>query len=206
MILSHPTALVNICADFFRYVSYYSETNTYTGGTGIDTYQLVWSPSWGASDVTDFAAGAGGDVIDISNIGLSGSVYASNPFLHGYMQVVDDGFGNTLLQIDYDSAGGAYGFQTALKLDDKAIKQLTTDARAILQNVLPSLESSASWDGQALEAVVREFSEQSGTKLGNVAQPIRVALTGRTVSPPVFTVLEVLGRQEALSRLKACLN
>ena len=96
--------------------------------------------------------------------------------------------------------------ETPLKLDDKATKQLTTDARAILQNVLRSLESSASWDGQTLEAVVREFSEQSGTKLGNVAQPLRVALTGRTVSPPVFTVLEVLGRDEALARLKACLK
>ena len=92
-----------------------------------------------------------------------------------------------------------------LKLDDKASKQLTTEARAVLQNLLPRLEASSSWNAEALEAVVREFSEATATKLGNVAQPLRVALTGRTVSPPVFTVLEVLGREEAVIRIKNCL-
>jgi glutamyl-tRNA synthetase len=49
---------------------------------------------------------------------------------------------------------------------------------------------------------VRTFSEETGAKLGKVAQPLRAALTGRTVSPPVFDVMAVLGREEALGRLR----
>ena len=49
---------------------------------------------------------------------------------------------------------------------------------------------------------MRAFAERKGTKLGNVAQPLRAALTGRTTSPPIFDVLAVLGRDESLARLR----
>jgi len=49
---------------------------------------------------------------------------------------------------------------------------------------------------------VRAFVEASGEKLGKVAQPLRAALTGTTVSPPVFDVMAVLGREEALGRIR----
>jgi glutamyl-tRNA synthetase len=51
------------------------------------------------------------------------------------------------------------------------------------------------------EAAVRAFAEATGAKLGQVAQPIRAALTGKTTSPPVFDMLAVLGREESLARL-----
>ena len=54
----------------------------------------------------------------------------------------------------------------------------------------------------ALEAAVRAFAEQTGQKLGKIAQPLRAALTGSTVSPPVFDVMAVLGREEALARIR----
>jgi glutamyl-tRNA synthetase len=58
------------------------------------------------------------------------------------------------------------------------------------------------WTAPALDAVVRDFAEKSGLKLGKIAQPLRAALTGSAVSPPVFDVMAVLGRDEALARIK----
>lgn len=88
-----------------------------------------------------------------------------------------------------------------LTLDEKAAKLLSDDARIMLGRLLPQLES-AQWTSDALEAEVRGFAEAEGLKLGGVAQPLRAALTGRSVSPPVFDVMAVLGREEALARIK----
>jgi glutamyl-tRNA synthetase len=99
--------------------------------------------------------------------------------------------------------GAAYVIATRpLDLDDKARKALDAPARATLAKLLPQLEAASDWQVPALEAVVRAFAEGSGQKLGNVAQPLRAALTGRSVSPPVFDVMAVLGREEALSRIR----
>jgi glutamyl-tRNA synthetase len=53
----------------------------------------------------------------------------------------------------------------------------------------------------ALEVAVRGFAEAHGLKLGQIAQPLRAALTGAAVSPGVFEVMATLGRQESLARL-----
>ena len=88
-----------------------------------------------------------------------------------------------------------------LQLDDKAAKLLADDARALLTTLLPRLEA-ADWTANSIEAEVRRFAEETGAKLGSVAQPLRAALTGRSVSPPVFDVMAVLGRDEALARIR----
>jgi glutamyl-tRNA synthetase len=99
--------------------------------------------------------------------------------------------------------GAAYlTAQRPLTLDDKAAKALGAEARATLAKLLPQLQVTPDWNGPALEASVRQFAETTGQKLGNVAQPLRAALTGRTVSPPVFDVMAVLGREEALARIQ----
>jgi glutamyl-tRNA synthetase len=49
---------------------------------------------------------------------------------------------------------------------------------------------------------VRDFAEREGIKLGAIAQPLRAALTGATVSPPVFEVMAALGRAETLARIE----
>ena len=61
----------------------------------------------------------------------------------------------------------------------------------------------AEWSPTSLEAAVRAYAEESGVKLGQVAQPLRAALTGRTTSPGLFDVMAVLGRTECLARLEA---
>jgi glutamyl-tRNA synthetase len=89
-----------------------------------------------------------------------------------------------------------------LKLDDKAAKLLDAEAKAAIAALVPKLSALTDWSASALEDAVRTFSEDTGAKLGKIAQPLRAALTGRAVSPPVFDVMAVLGREEALARLK----
>jgi glutamyl-tRNA synthetase len=85
--------------------------------------------------------------------------------------------------------------------DEAAAKILTQDARSNLGRLVPKLEAT-DWTVPALEAAARAFAEEAGLKLGQAAQPLRAALTGRTSSPPIFDVLAVLGKHESLVRLR----
>jgi glutamyl-tRNA synthetase len=87
-------------------------------------------------------------------------------------------------------------------LDDAAQKVLTAEARQANGEFLRVI-ADAPWTGAALEEKARAFAEAKGLKLGQVAQPLRAALTGRTTSPPIFAMLEVLGRDESVVRIKA---
>ncbi|MFO1247993.1 MAG: glutamate--tRNA ligase [Alphaproteobacteria bacterium] len=87
-------------------------------------------------------------------------------------------------------------------LDAAADKLLTPEGRAALSAVLPALEAT-DWTGAALEAAARAHAESAGVKLGQVAQPLRAALTGKASSPPLFEMLALLGREESLVRLRA---
>lgn len=99
--------------------------------------------------------------------------------------------------------GAGYVLATRpLALDDKAAKLLDAAARADLGRLASRLEGLPDWGLEALEGAVRAFAEEAGQKLGTVAQPLRAALTGRTVSPPVFDVMAALGRPEAIARIR----
>jgi glutamyl-tRNA synthetase len=99
--------------------------------------------------------------------------------------------------------GAAYLIaERPLPLDDKAAKLLDPEARGLLGKLLPRLQAVGDWATPAIEAAVRAFVDETGAKLGKVAQPLRAALTGKAVSPPVFDVMAVLGRDEALARIR----
>jgi glutamyl-tRNA synthetase len=68
------------------------------------------------------------------------------------------------------------------------------------------LADTPTWQAEDLEAAIKQYCEAKGLTLGNVAQPIRVALSGTTVSPPIFQSLEFLGRDRSLTRIDRCLN
>jgi glutamyl-tRNA synthetase len=85
--------------------------------------------------------------------------------------------------------------------DEKARALLTAEARALLGKLAVALEPETDWNEKQMEAAVRRFAETEGVKLGQVAQPLRVALTGSTVSPGIFEVLAVLGSAESRQRL-----
>lgn len=89
-----------------------------------------------------------------------------------------------------------------LELEPKAAAVLTPDTRQLIGRLREALEKVSSWTAEAIEAAMRDFAEQNSLKLGAVAQPLRVALTGRTTSPGIFDVLAVLGRQACLDRLQ----
>jgi glutamyl-tRNA synthetase len=88
-----------------------------------------------------------------------------------------------------------------LALDEKARVILAQGGAALLGGLLPKLAALPEWTAPAAEAAVRDFAEKAGVKLGQVAQPLRAALTGRLTSPGIFDVLAVLGRGESLARL-----
>lgn len=89
-----------------------------------------------------------------------------------------------------------------LELDPKAQALLTEENRKLIGQLHSALEKVETWSGATTEAALRAFAEENALKLGAVAQPLRAALTGRTTSPGIFEVLDVLGRQESLGRLQ----
>ncbi|WP_173931730.1 glutamate--tRNA ligase [Chelativorans sp. Marseille-P2723] len=89
-----------------------------------------------------------------------------------------------------------------LVLDEKAAALLDEEARLTLAELAGSLAALTDWSAESTEAVVRSYAEQTGRKLGKIAQPLRAALTGRTTSPGIFDVLTVLGKEEALARIE----
>ncbi len=84
--------------------------------------------------------------------------------------------------------------------DEKAARALDTVSIGILNDLTPHLQN-ASWDRDALEGVVAAVAEAHDTKLGKLAGPLRAALSGRAVTPSVFDMMLVLGREETLARL-----
>jgi glutamyl-tRNA synthetase len=87
-----------------------------------------------------------------------------------------------------------------IPMDDKARLLLDEGVRRHLASLAEALRAEP-WTAAALEARVRDFAEAQGQKLGVAAQPLRAALTGATASPPIFEVMEVLGRDETLGRI-----
>lgn len=92
-----------------------------------------------------------------------------------------------------------------LTLDDKAKQIMADGGVATLKALLPVLEA-ADWKVQSLEAAVKAHAEQTGAKLGKLAQPLRAVLTGTSTSPGIFDVLDVLGREESLNRITDALK
>jgi glutamyl-tRNA synthetase len=94
-----------------------------------------------------------------------------------------------------------------LTVDAKAAaKFLKAEARPRLGELRAALGSLERWDRASLEAAFQKVIASHGLELGALAQPVRVAVTGGTVSPPIFETLEVLGRARTLSRLDSALG
>ena len=89
-------------------------------------------------------------------------------------------------------------------IDDASWAKATKDewASAVLSETTAAY-ATAEWNHDSLKAVIERVGEKHGLKLGKVQAPIRVAITGRTVGPPLFESLELLGRETTLARLAA---
>ena len=87
-----------------------------------------------------------------------------------------------------------------------AAKFLDPEHLGYLSEVRQALTEAPAFTAEALEEAVRRLAEAHGKKLVEYAQPIRVVLTGTTISPPIFPVLVLLGREEVLDRLAQVLG
>jgi len=86
--------------------------------------------------------------------------------------------------------------------DEKAArKNLTTDTLPLLVQTRAALAGLADWSAAAIHAAIQALAEQSGAGLGKIAQPLRVAVSGGGVSPPIDQTLAILGREETLARV-----
>ena len=87
-----------------------------------------------------------------------------------------------------------------IELDEKSAAALDDVSRGILTELTPQLQN-ASWTRDTLEAIVSEVAERHDLKLGKLAPVLRAAIAGRAVSPSVFDMMLVIGRDETVARL-----
>jgi glutamyl-tRNA synthetase len=94
-----------------------------------------------------------------------------------------------------------YACVRPLPMNAASAEILDTAARGRLRALRERLAAADGWTAADLEAATRAFADGAAVKMGQVAQPLRAALTGRTASPGIFEVMEILGREESLGRL-----
>lgn len=95
-----------------------------------------------------------------------------------------------------------YAVKRPLKMNEKAAKILDDDGISHLQQLSAILKDVSNWNATTLQDAAKQYAEIADLKLGKVAQPLRAALSGSNISPSVFEVMEVLGREESLARLE----
>jgi glutamyl-tRNA synthetase len=93
-------------------------------------------------------------------------------------------------------------FEAPAVFDEKSAKKyLTTDSAVVLEQSRSALAVLAEWHPAAIHEAIQAQADAGGIGLGKVAQPIRIAVSGGSVSPPIDQTLAILGRQETLARL-----
>jgi len=100
------------------------------------------------------------------------------------------------------AANSAFFFREPAWYEEKAAKKnLTPESKPHLEHMRAALTTLAEWAAPAIHAQIEARAEQAGVGMGKVAQPIRVAISGGSVSPPIDQTLEILGREQTLRRL-----
>ena len=100
------------------------------------------------------------------------------------------------------AAASAFFFREPAWYEEKAAKKnLTADSKPHLERMRAVLADLPEWTAASIHAQIEALAEQGGVGLGKIAQPIRVAVSGGGVSPPIDQTLEILGREQTLKRL-----
>jgi glutamyl-tRNA synthetase len=98
-------------------------------------------------------------------------------------------------------------FTDTVELDPKAVaKHLTAAATPVLQKVRDRLTALTEWSAATIHTALNDLATELQTGLGKVAQPLRVAVAGSAVSPPIDATLALLGRARTLARIEAALK
>ncbi len=94
-----------------------------------------------------------------------------------------------------------YFYEEVQYNEDSVSKHLTNDLAPVLSSLRDELTALSKWDKESIHKAIVDVSEKAGVKMGKVAQPLRVAVTGDTISPPIDITLELLGQKRTLARL-----
>lgn len=98
-------------------------------------------------------------------------------------------------------------FRDDFQADEKAEKKhLTPGIKEPLEILISRLDSTPEVDEKGLEEIFKEIVARKNIKLGAIAQAVRVALTGKSVSPGIYEVMRILGKEEVLNRLARALK
>ncbi|MBF0224577.1 MAG: glutamate--tRNA ligase [Desulfobacterales bacterium] len=97
-------------------------------------------------------------------------------------------------------------FDKEIKYGDDTKKHLNTSSFESINFLIKEIEEIKDFTEHTLEEAFKRVMEKTGLKLGKIAQPVRVALTGKTASPGIFEIIEVLGKEKAIKRLKQSLK
>ena len=107
-------------------------------------------------------------------------------------------------------AGFLFVPDEAIKYDPKAVKKVLAkhndEGYAMLEHLLPKLDAITDWSAQPLTSFFQGVCEAKGVSLGKVAQPVRVGVTGTTISPSIEETLALLGKDRTITRLRRCLS
>ncbi len=143
-------------------------------------------------------------------------VEALKPFLRRYKTTVEDN--NLLLKVietlharsrtlDEMAQSALFYFADDIEYEEKAAKKfLKPTVLEALQLLLAQFERLDTFSEENLESAFKAVMEQTGLKLGKIAQPVRVALTGRTASPGIFEVAAIIGKDKVIARLKKAIR
>lgn len=104
--------------------------------------------------------------------------------------------------VDLTESGALYARERPLQLEAKAEIILCDEAKSVLAAAQQALMELEPWTAESLETWARGYAEANGLKLGQLAQPLRAAVTGSNVSPPIFEVIAIFGRVETVRRIE----
>jgi glutamyl-tRNA synthetase len=94
-----------------------------------------------------------------------------------------------------------------IRWDEKAVKKfLIKEIAPVLDKLVGAIESTEDFSEKSIEEAFTRIMAEENLQLGKIAQPVRVALTGSTVSPGIYEVIAVLGKERTLARLRAALE
>jgi glutamyl-tRNA synthetase len=135
----------------------------------------------------------------LANIGIEA---AHGPALPGVVKTLQER-SHTMVEM---AEGAAFYFKDEVEFDDEAVaKFLTVEKQPVLESLIRCLEGCTDWSHDGISVAFKQVMDETGLKLGKIGPSVRVALVGGTTSPSIFEVVEVLGREVSLKRLKKAL-
>jgi glutamyl/glutaminyl-tRNA synthetase len=106
-------------------------------------------------------------------------------------------------------SGFIYEADENIKYDPDAVKKVLVKGEntgyQMLELLLPRLESLGTWTAEGVESLIKQICEEHSANMGKVAQPLRVAVSGGTISPTIGETLALLGKEKTLRRIRQCL-